>query len=63
MEPNETRLISLKNLELIYSSEPVYLKVKKGLYANVSADETIRSRFAPIDGFLLFLQSKKIGAP
>jgi len=29
MEPNETRIISLKNLELIYSSEPVYLKVKK----------------------------------
>jgi hypothetical protein len=29
MEPNETRIISLKNIELIYSSEPVYLKIKK----------------------------------
>jgi len=33
MEPNETRIISLKNLELIYSSEPAYLSVKKEDFA------------------------------
>ena len=29
MAPNETRVITIKNLSLIYSSEPAYLRVKK----------------------------------
>jgi hypothetical protein len=29
MAPSETRVITIKNLSLIYSSEPAYLRVKK----------------------------------